>query len=132
MNFIKSITILAALLMIAGCVSLGTKVEGEKLASFKKGETTYAQIVEALGPPQITTKQSDGKKILSYAYSKASPDAASFIPFFGALVGSTDAETTTVSFIFDAGNKLESYSQSESKASYGVTGTKYKTNESKN
>jgi outer membrane protein assembly factor BamE (lipoprotein component of BamABCDE complex) len=111
---------------LAGCVSVGTKVESEKLASFKKGETTYSQVVEALGAPQATTKQSDGKKILSYAYSKASPDAASFIPFFGALVGSTDAETTTVSFIFDAENKLESYSQSESSASHSITGTTYK------
>ncbi len=113
-------------ILLAACVSVGTKVETEKLAAFKSGETTYSEVVAKLGAPQSTTKQSDGKKIIAYAYSKASPDAASFIPFVGAFVGSTDAENTIVSFIFDTNNKLESYSQTESKASYGVTGIKYK------
>ena len=115
-------------LAISACVSVGTKVDAAKLASFETGKTTYSQVVFTLGTPQLVTKQSDGKKIISYAYATASPDAASFIPFFGAFVGSTDSDTTTVNFLFDADNKLESYNQSQSKASNSISGTKYKNN----
>lgn len=126
MTLIKSIPVLILSLILISCVSVGTKVEQEKLTSFKKGETTYSQIISALGKPQQTTKLDDGKKIISYAYSTASPSAASFIPFIGAFVGTTDADNTIVNFTFGTDEKLESYSQSESKASYGITGTEYK------
>lgn len=122
----KTMVIFIYALILVGCMSAGTKVERNQLSSFEKGKTTYSDVVAALGTPQVVTSQSDGKRSISYAYSQASPNAASFIPFIGGIVGTTEGEVVMVTILFDTENKLESFSHSQSKSSYGIGGLKSK------
>lgn len=110
--------IVAAMLSLSACMSVGTKVESSKAAEFVKGVTTYNEVIASLGTPQTVGTQSDGRKILGYAYSSASPNAASFIPFVGIFAGKTKSEVNVVSFVFTSDDKLESYTSTQSSSTY--------------
>lgn len=115
-----------ALVFLTACVSVGTKVQTSSLDSLVKGETTYQQIINKFGPPQSRGVNDKGMKLIGYVFSKASPNAASFIPFVGLFAGKTDAESTMVTFIFDIDNKLESYTHAESNIEMSLGGVKNK------
>lgn len=120
----KTAMILGLAFCLLGCMSVGTKVEQNQLSSFEKGKTTYAEVITALGTPQAVTSQSDGRNLISYTFSQASADAASFIPLIGGLVGTTQGELVVVTLLFDSTGKLESFTHTESKSSYGLGGPK--------
>ena len=50
--------------MLYGCVSGGVKVEERQLASFQKGQTTYAQVIAQLGAPTSSSLMSDGRRMI--------------------------------------------------------------------
>lgn len=120
----KTLLILPIIFALASCVSAGTKIDTTKAAAFEKGKTTKAEVVAALGTPQTVGTQSDGKKILSYYYSSATPNAASFIPFVGLFAGKTKSELSIVTFVFSSDDKMESYTATQSNSTYGLGGVK--------
>jgi hypothetical protein len=118
----NNILIAALVFSLSGCVSVGNKVDTTKAAAFVKGQTTSAEVIAALGVPQSVGSQSDGKKILSYFYSSATPNAASFIPFVGLFAGKTTGETSIVVFTFTPDDKMESYTATQATTSAGFGG----------
>ena len=107
----KKLFLISALLL-AGCVSTGTQVTEEQAGKFKKGVTTEAEVVAALGPPNATTRNDDGSRVDSYTYMKASANAVDFIPYVGLLAGGSTGKYTTVAFSFDSAGVLKGYTSS--------------------
>lgn len=114
------------LVFLTACVSVGTKVQTTSLDTLVKGETTYQQVLNQFGPPQGRGVNDRGMKIITYMFSKASPNAASFIPVVGLFAGKTDAEATVVTFVFDKDSKLESYTHAQSSIEMSLGGVKNK------
>jgi outer membrane protein assembly factor BamE (lipoprotein component of BamABCDE complex) len=87
--------VIVALFAFTACMSMGTKVEQDKLAQFEKGKTTYAEVVQQLGKPTQSTLNSDGSRRIVYTYMQSQAKAANFIPIVGAFTGGADTENTT-------------------------------------
>ena len=107
-------------LLATGCMNAdsGRQISQTQLAAFKEGTTTYAQVIQALGPP-MNTSVINGEKIIAYGYSSihSNPSAAAFIPIVG-MFATSQASTRfeSVAFTFDAGGILKSYNTSSSGA----------------
>src|SRR2546421_8370438 len=100
-------------------MSMGTKVDQEKMAQFVKGKTTYGEVIQQLGKPTQSTINSDGSRMAVYTYVQSQMRAANFIPIVGALTGGTDTEKTSVTLNFDKDSVLTNYSATQSSSSIG-------------
>jgi outer membrane protein assembly factor BamE (lipoprotein component of BamABCDE complex) len=101
-------------------MSMGTKVDQDKLAQFQKGKTTYAEVVQQLGKPTQSTLNSDGSRRVMYTYMQSQAKAANFIPIVGAFTGGADTENTNVTLDFDQNSVLTNYSATQGSSSMGT------------
>ena len=92
--------ILAVSLALAGCVSSGTKVDPDAVASFQRGVTTLSDVEARLGPPTALSTALDGSMVAVYSYAHASTRAATFIPVVGLFAGGADVHGQTVALRF--------------------------------
>jgi transposase-like protein len=113
-KFIISRIILAAsLLVLAGCVSSGVKVDQSKLLNLHKGETTYAEATKLLGKPSSVSVNENGDKTAIYMYYSSQARPETFIPYVGAFVGGADSESTMTMLQFDGNDILQHYSSNQ-------------------
>ena len=115
---IFSIAVLSAVL--AGCVSVGTKVDPSVVSSFKPGVTTLVDAERQLGQPNNTTTLPDGSIIIVYAYTHAQASGSSYIPLVGPFVGHSDSSTTTATLTFDHNGKFKNASTSQGQTTAGM------------
>lgn len=103
--------LLILMLLLTGCVSTtsGVPVDQAQVASFKKGITTEAEVIQALGNPMMRSSRSDGTIVLMYFYSQA--QARGLI----GLGGTTKVDSTSNTFMFDRDGKLISNETTETK-----------------
>lgn len=106
----------AAIVLLAGCASSGTKVTEAQAGQFTKGQSTETQVIAALGAPSSSTRAADGSRTDVYVYTHAQARAASFIPIVGALAGGADATTTMVSFHFSPEGILRDWTSTAANA----------------
>jgi hypothetical protein len=111
--------IFVASCMLAGCVASGVKVSDEQAQSFRIGRSTYADVVEQLGPPTSSSLSSDGTRTANYSYSAASARPQDFIPYIGPLVSGYDTSSSAVTFVFDAHGVLKNMSSTQSNVGIG-------------
>lgn len=116
----RYLSVLIAVFALTACMSMGTKVEQEKLSKFVKGKTTYAEVIQQLGKPNQSTINSDGSKTIMYMYTQSQAKASSFIPIVGSFMGGAESENTTVMLNFDKKSVLTSYTASEGGSSMGT------------
>ncbi len=109
----RYLPVIIAALALTACMSMGTKVDQEKLSQFVKGKTTYAEVVQELGKPTQNTINSDGTRTIAYVYAQSQAKAENFIPFVGGFLGGATSENTTVTLNFDKKNLLINYTASE-------------------
>lgn len=109
----RFLSVLIAVFALNACMSMGTKVDQEKLSQFVKGKTTYAEVVQQLGKPTQNTINSDGTRTITYIYAQSQAKAENFIPIVGGLFGGATTENTTVMLNFDKRNILTGYTASE-------------------
>ena len=64
----RYVFMIVALFAFTACMSMGTKVEQDKLAQFQQGKTTYAEVVQQLGKPTQSILNSDGSRTIVYTY----------------------------------------------------------------
>src|SRR5579871_28453 len=121
----RTYALLAAAAILTGCASAGTKVNDDSLSHFQKGVTTLADVEKALGPPQLTNKQSDGTESIAYIYSHTQAKARSFIPVVGLFAGGATGQSNMVKFNFDQKGKLTGYDASNfnTDVNTGIAGT---------
>ena len=94
----KIIAVCTALLL-AACSSAGTDVTQAQTDGFVKGQTTKAQVIAQLGPPQTDTTFGDVDRV-SYLHMKMSVNGATFIPIVGLFAGGGKSNTHNVTFTF--------------------------------
>jgi outer membrane protein assembly factor BamE (lipoprotein component of BamABCDE complex) len=116
----RFISLFIAILSLSACMSMGKKVDQEKVSQFVKGKTTYAEVVQELGKPTQSTIHSDGTRTALYTYVQSQAKAASFIPIVGAFMGGADVESTTTTLSFDKKSVLTSYTATEGGSSTGT------------
>lgn len=106
---------------LAGCFAAGTRVDENKLASLRKGVTTEAEAVTALGTPNTVSTFGD-VRILTYSWFHAQARPSSYIPIVGAFVGGTDSRIEMVTLHFDQHHILTEIdtSQSATGAAMGI------------
>jgi hypothetical protein len=109
--------------LCAGCMATGTKVTEEQLFQFRRGHTTFYDVVASLGKPTQTTRHADGTREVWYSYTQQQLRAENFIPVVAMFTQGATAETTTVYLTFDAADRLVSYSasQGQSTTGYGLS-----------
>ena len=109
----RRIAMLVAVLSLGGCMSTGVKVDPDKLTSFQKGRTTYAEVVQKLGPPTQNDIHADGARTAIYRYMHSQQNATNFIPIVGWFANGATTENTSVTLNFDKHSLLVDYSSSE-------------------
>ena len=109
-----------AALLLSACTTAGVKVERAALEQFKRGHTTYQEVLAQLGHPTHELVDDQGYTTLLYTYVSANTRPESFIPYVGALVGGADIEQTTAILKFDHQGVLESYSTSAGQMGSGT------------
>ena len=114
--------LLAGLLAVSlsGCMSSGVKVDESKVAEFKRGETTYPDVLKVLGRPTQSTFMPDGSHMIMYSYMSAQARPESFIPIVGAFVGGADSENSTVMLTFDENGVLKNTMSSQGGTGVGT------------
>jgi outer membrane protein assembly factor BamE (lipoprotein component of BamABCDE complex) len=109
--------------VLAGCstTTVGKKVDDSQISSFKKGTTTYDQVVEALGKPKTVAEDSE-TLTLTYVFFSYSTNQIGMvlIPVVGPLLGSSaQTDSQEVTFKFNSKTKiLKDYTKSASTANY--------------
>jgi len=87
----------------------GEQISEEVLNSFKKGVTTYDELIAKLGKPN-SEQDIKGLKTVTYTSSKGEVkvDPVRLIPIIGSFFGSVknDQSRQNITFIFDANNLL--------------------------
>jgi hypothetical protein len=116
----KKLLVATSLLVLSGCMSMGTQVSDTQMSTLQKGVTTEAEVTTRLGKPNGIVKSSAGNTSYIYTFSKSSPDAASFIPVVGIFAGKTTSTTTTVTLNFNQAGILQDYTTSNTDMQAGL------------
>jgi hypothetical protein len=111
-----------AVASLAGCVSVGTKVDPNVVNTFQPGVTTIAAAEAKLGQPNQTTHNSDGGTIVQYVYIKSHASGASYIPVVGIFAGKSIADNVTTTLTFDKAGKFVKSTTGEGHTEAGMGG----------
>ncbi len=122
----NTVAALIIAVLTAGCASTGTKVETAQVNQFKRGLTTQADVIAALGEPNTRATLEDGSTQIGYVHAEVTTKPATFIPIVGMFAGGMDTQSTAVNFVFDANGKLKSTSSSSSAMEGGMFGAQSK------
>lgn len=102
----KFVTAAALTVLLAGCMTVGTKIDPSVVSSFQPGVTTMNEVKAKLGEPSQTTSMSDGGTQLVYSFAHSQSSGSSFIPVVGAFVGQNNTESQVVEISFDRKGKF--------------------------
>jgi hypothetical protein len=86
---------------LADRATAGTKVSDETASHFVIGRTTYAEVVNALGQPNVVSSTANGRMAI-YSYAQVSIRPITLVPVVGLFAGGADTTASGVSFTFDS------------------------------
>lgn len=109
-----------SVLMVASCMSVGTKVDQSQLSGFTRGVTTDNDVIASLGNPNSTAVNDDGSKVLIYMHVESQVQPATMIPIVGLFVGGAKSESTVLRISFDKSGKLASYTTGTTNGNYNT------------
>lgn len=112
-----------SLTLLASCASTGTKVEQSALLAFQKGQTPCAEVIQTLGPPNLSHLRDDGSRQLVYSYTQVQAKWQNFVPVVGAVAQGATAETTETTLECSPAGILVGYvsSKGQTKSGYGLS-----------
>jgi outer membrane protein assembly factor BamE (lipoprotein component of BamABCDE complex) len=96
----KNICIFTLLVLLAGCASVGRKLDENAVAKIKKGETTRAEVLKSLGSPDQMTRDGEGNVTFQYIYVRATTKPSTFIPVVGAFAGGANVQNQMLMVTF--------------------------------
>ncbi|HTJ63610.1 MAG TPA: hypothetical protein VL899_07345 [Alphaproteobacteria bacterium] len=98
---------LSALLLLAGCSDASVNlISADKIAMFKPGASTQAEVNANLGKPLHSIQKADGTKIDQYPAEAGAAGGSGLFPSW--MGGSDTPESyTMVSFIYSPGGNLK-------------------------
>ena len=109
MRLNKNFILLMVLFAAAGCATVGTKIDLEKVKQIEKGVTSKQEVIDLLGKPSMVRLTSDGKTIMMYRYVKATNKATNFIPVVNVLAGGMEMSQQIVQVLLDENDIVEKY-----------------------
>jgi outer membrane protein assembly factor BamE (lipoprotein component of BamABCDE complex) len=112
--------LLAAVVLISGCATVGRRIDPVAVQQLQVGHTTKEQVVALLGSPDSMTQMGTGGAMWQYAFVRATAKASSFIPVVGAFAGGTDMQSQSLMLTFGADGVLTDYVNSVSGADVGT------------
>jgi hypothetical protein len=104
---------------IFGIVALGAALGGCASSGVQVSQSTYSDVITALGQPDTVSTSSNGQKIATYSYAAVSSRGQNFIPF-GTLITGYDTKSSAVTFTFDAQGVLTDVTPLQSKKGTGA------------
>lgn len=113
---VRTMTLGAVLMLLAGCVSSGTEVDPAKYDAMVIGKTTYSEAIAQLGEADTSTVDGKGERQLTYLRVKAHARPETYIPVVGLLVGGADSKAVSVVLQFDKNGILKDKATSTSKS----------------
>ena len=121
--FAKLLSLILLVAWLAGCVSIGRKIDQAAADSIKKGITTRQDVVNMLGSPELITRSSNGDTIFIYNYTRATAKPATFIPYIGPFVGGANIQHQMTSVTFGANGVVKDFAttQGGTESSLGIT-----------
>ena len=96
----RIMTLVLMACFVAGCASVGRKIDQSAADKIEKGKTTKEQVINLIGSPDQITRRGNGDTIFMYTYARATAKPASFIPIFGPLVGGAKVQHQMFMVIF--------------------------------
>ena len=100
----------AGVLLLAACgdITRGHEIDHDRLAGFRPGVTTLAEVEQGLGPPLDVTHEADGSTYLKYLYATARSSKYAQIPVVSEFSrrGHTVVNGDTVYLHFDPQGRL--------------------------
>jgi hypothetical protein len=108
------------LTLLTGCYATGVKVREEQLTVLQRGTSTYAEVVQTLGPPTATTLHADGSREVVYTYTQVQANPVNFIPIVGSFLGGATSEHSRVTLAFDPAGRLVQYSTTHGSDTVGT------------
>lgn len=114
MHRVVAFAIAIATAFLAGCMTIGHKVDLTKIASFQPGVTTIAQAETILGPPFQTSRMPDGSQQLQYV-TQVEQLADDSTPATGSQIPKHTDKTVSTMLSFDQnGHFVRSWSSASS------------------
>lgn len=111
---ISKFAAIAISVFVIGCTSTyGTKIEPEDIDKIQKGVTTETQVREWFGKPTLTQTDTEGYKMIQYAYGEATSNRAGYIPYVGSLFSKSDAAYSTLAIEIDGNGVVKNYTVME-------------------
>ena len=109
----KRVFITAVLaLFLYGCAHQAEKfIAPDQYSDFKRGVTTYTDVVKRLGEPIGRTNLSSGNYTITYSQADGSTDPMAMVPFVGPFIAKSTmtVRAQNLTFTFDKKNKLLDY-----------------------
>ncbi len=96
----KLLTLALTTILLAGCATVGRKLDQASVDKIKKGETTRDEVLKLIGSPDQMTRNGSGEVTFSYMYVRATAKGASFIPIVGAFAGGANVQNQMVMVTF--------------------------------
>ena len=109
----KYLIIALTMVLLAGCVSAGRKIDQTAADKIVKGKTTKSEVIAALGSPDHITKLGNGDTVFIYQFMKSTPKASTFIPIVGTFAGGANVQTQSCMVIFGRDDIVKNFSISQ-------------------
>lgn len=94
--------LLALVLLVSGCASVGRKIDPAAASQIKNGQN-MADVRGLIGAPDQVTRDGNGNETWMYLYSRASVKGATFVPIVGAFAGGVNTQNQSVVVVFANG-----------------------------
>ena len=86
--------------LLAGCATVGRKLDQTSVDKIKKGETTREEVLKLIGSPDQMTRDGSGNVTFSYMYVRATAKPETYIPIVGAFAGGANVQNQMVIVTF--------------------------------
>ncbi|MFA5159218.1 MAG: outer membrane protein assembly factor BamE [Candidatus Omnitrophota bacterium] len=118
----KKLSSLVCLLLLTGCMSMGQRIDVNKMDQIKEGVTTQEEVVSLLGNPYGKHVTDNGQEKWDYVFLRSQSQAKNFIPFVALFSGGVDQEKETLQILFDKDGRAakKSYNKSNDEIKMGI------------
>ena len=99
--------------ILAGCATVGKKIDTGQIQKIEKGSTTRSDIISMIGPPSGVAFNADREKTATWHYTKVKNQAQNFIPIVGIIAHGMDMHHKTLVVIFDNNDIVKDFTYTD-------------------
>lgn len=98
-----------AILALAGCATVGRKINTADLDRIRNGKTTRQEVLKSIGSPDQVRRDGNGNTTYIYKYARHQTNVATFIPYIGFLFAGSKTQNQTVIVSFGPDDVVRHY-----------------------